>query len=73
MKNRTARASGTRWETEKLEDIYFLATEGEHKGKLKTYADKLSLNIMRTGSTWTRVATFWTGKTDDRMYQLCLE
>lgn len=31
MKNRTARASGTRWETWKLEEIDFFTTEGEHK------------------------------------------
>ena len=34
MKNRTARASGNRWETEKLEDIDFFATEVGHKGKI---------------------------------------
>ena len=72
MKNRTSRASGTRWETEKLEEIDFFATEGEHKGKLKE-DDKLTLSIMRAGSAWTRVATFWTGKTDDGLCQLCLE
>ena len=26
-----------------------------------------------TGSIWTRVATFWTGKSDDKLCQLCLE
>ena len=70
MKNRTARASGTRWATEMLGEIDCFATEGEHKGKIKEEDDKLS---MRAGSTWARVATFWTGKTDDRMCQLCLE
>ena len=73
MKNRTERACGTRWETEKLEEIDFFATEGEHKGKIRSEEDKLTLNIMRTGSTWTRVATFWTGKSDDETCQLCKE
>ena len=31
MRNRTARACGARWETEKLEEIYFFATEWEQK------------------------------------------
>lgn len=33
----------------------------------------MTLNIMRKGSAWTRAATFWTGKMDDRLCQLCLE
>ena len=56
-----------------MEEVDFFATEGEHKGNIKDDGDKLTFNIMRTGSTWTRVATFWTGKTDDRPCQLCLE
>ena len=73
MRNRTARACGARWETAKLVELDFSAAEGEHKGKFKDDEDKMTLNIMRTGSTWTRVATFLTGKTDDRMCQLCLQ
>ena len=54
MKNRTARASGTRWETGKLEEIDFFASEGEHKGTIKEEEDKFTLNIMRTGSAWAK-------------------
>ena len=56
MSNRTARTCGTRWGTEKLEDIDFFATEGGHKWEIKDDEGKLALNIMRAGSTWTRVA-----------------
>ena len=62
MRSRTARAFRARWETGKLEELDFFAAEGQHKGSIKDDEDTLTLKIIRMGSTWTRVATFWTGK-----------
>ena len=73
MWSRVRREVAARWETEKLEEIDFFATDGAHTGKIINDEEKLTLSITRTGSTWTRVATFWTGKSDDRMCQLCFE
>ena len=71
--NRTRRACGTRWETEGLEEIDLFATMGEHKGKMKKDYEQITLNMTMAGSIWTRVAIFWTGKSDDKVCQLCLE
>ena len=34
--------------------------------------DRLTIDITRTGSTWTRSAADWSGQQDDKICQVCL-
>ena len=45
----------------------------ENLPKQMSAEDRLKLDIVRTGSTWTRTASYWAGQVDDKVCQLCLE
>ena len=45
----------------------------ENLPKQMSAEDRLKLDIVRTGSTWTRTAAYWAGQVDDKVCQLCLE
>ena len=52
-----------------LGEIDAFATKAD---EAKLTADELNtLNVVRTGSTWTKNVTFWTGKAEDNMCTLC--
>ena len=70
--NRTRRADDERMETKDPEDIDRYVTHGEHKDKTNDNDEKLTLKFLRTGSTWTRTAAYWSGKVDDDICQLCV-
>ena len=54
-----------------LKEIDADATQG--KTKDVDAQDLATLNIIRTGSTWTQTASFWTGKVSDQFCTLCGE
>ena len=68
-RNCTLAAEGGRKETQGLKEINMAATKGECR---KMEASDLNLlNIIRTVSTWTKEATFWTGRKEENVCALC--
>ena len=70
-RNRTTRASGTRRECEDMKEIDSYATTAASK-KLDE-DDLMILDIVRTGSSWTKIAAYKTGKAEDELCELCGE
>ena len=68
-RNRTARAYGTRRECEFLDEIDEYATQGATK--TMEPEDRIVLDVVRTGSAWTRATAFWAGQCDDQLCQIC--
>ena len=68
-KNRTTVANGKREETVDLEEIDKIATRG--KTNDLDEADRQILDIVRTGSSWNRVAAYWSGQAEDKQCVLC--
>ena len=68
-RNRTKAAEDTRKENVGLAEIDAFATKAD---ETKLTAEELNtLNVVRTGSTWTKRVTSWTGKAEDSMCTLC--
>ena len=64
-RNRTRAAEGARKEHEGLKEVDAFATKGE-VGKLDG-KDKMILNVIRTGSMWTKENAFWAGHDESAM------
>ena len=69
-RNRTKDGEDTREETTGLDGIDKEATEAM-ANKMEP-GDRTTLDIVRTGWAWTRVAAYWPGQVDDKTCQLCL-
>ena len=68
-RNRSLAAEGTRHENVGLKEIDSYASKADEKNINKQ--DLTLLNIVRTGSMWTQNTTYWTGKVEDVMCELC--
>ena len=68
-RNRTRCEEGCRKETVELHEIDRAATKAETK-KMDEQ-ETATLNILRTGSAWTKTASSWAGKSDDKRCDLC--
>ena len=68
-RNRTIRTCDTRRDCEGIDEIDSYATTAANK-KLDG-DDLMILDTVRTGSSWTKVAAYKTGKTDDEACDLC--
>ena len=70
-RNRTKDGEDTREETIGLDEIDKEATEA--MAKTMDPEDRNTLDIVRPGSAWNRVAAYWSGQVEDKTCQLCLE
>ena len=68
-RNRTRYEEGCRKEAERLHEIDRTATKAATK-KLQVQ-ERTTLNIIRSGSAWSRTASYWAGKADDKNCTLC--
>ena len=68
-RNRTRMAEHERHEARDFVEIDAYATSGKTK-EIKE-DDLMMLNLVRTGSLWTKNTTYWTGKVDDMTCSVC--
>ena len=67
-RNRTKDGEDAREETMQLDEIDHEATEAQ--AKQMQPEDRMHLDIVRSGSSWTRATAYWAGQVADRLCQL---
>ena len=70
-RNRTRMAENERHETENLVEIDAYATSG-HMKEIDN-EDLMQLNLVRTGSLWTKSTAYWTGRDEAKTCCICME
>ena len=70
-RNRTRMAENERHETDNLTEIDAYATSGQTKDI--DNEDLMQLNLVRTGSLWTKSSSYWTGRDEEKMCSVCME
>ena len=70
-RNRTRMAENERHETENLVEIDAYATSG-HMKEIDN-EDLMQLNLVRTGSLWTKSTAYWTGRDEEKTCSICQE
>ena len=70
-RNRTRMAENERREMEHLVEIDAYATSGQMKEI--NNEDLMQLNLVRTGSLWTKITAYWAGRDDEKTCSICQE